>query len=116
MGGRIKGAVTVSSFNPAAMAAFKKLCPEIPAAVIFCVDREVPFLLRRGLGRFIAAADYLKPIHKQVNPFSRFVWSGLEKRPLVPWTIDDTATAKKMLALGCEGIITNRPQYMMGLI
>ena len=114
LGDRISAAVTVSSFNPVAVGVFKKLCPNIPTAVIFCVDPEVPFLLGRGFGRFIAGCNYLKPVYKQIDPFSRFRWSILEGRPLVPWTIDDPAVAVKMLNLGCAGIITNKPQDMMG--
>jgi glycerophosphoryl diester phosphodiesterase len=109
-GEKIVNAVTVSSFNPLALLAFKKLCPQVPTAVIYCVDKEVPLLLRRGFGRFIARCDYLKPIHSQVTAFSRFCLTRLEGRPLVPWTIDDSVIAGKMLSLGCEGIITNRPQ------
>jgi glycerophosphoryl diester phosphodiesterase len=111
-GEKVLKAVTVSSFNPLALLTFKKLCPQVPTAVIYCVDKEVPLLLRRGLGRFIARCDYLKPIHSQVTPFSRFRLARLEGHPLVPWTIDDPAIAEKMLRLGCEGIITNRPQDM----
>jgi glycerophosphoryl diester phosphodiesterase len=115
-GDKVSAAVTVSSFNPVAVGAFKKLCPRIPTAVIFCVDPEVPPLLRRGFGRFIAGCGYLKPIYKQTGPFSRFRWSVLEGRPLVPWTIDDPAIVAKMLDLGCAGVITNRPQDMTGLM
>jgi glycerophosphoryl diester phosphodiesterase len=111
LGDKIAGALTVSSFNPVSTFVFKRLCPTVPTAVIWSAHRDVPFLLRRGLGRVLSRCDYLKPVYTQVNRFSRFrVW---EKRPLVPWTIDDPALAEKMLALGCEGIITNRPQDMI---
>jgi glycerophosphoryl diester phosphodiesterase len=111
-GSKVCGAVTVSSFNPVAVRNFKRLVPEIPTAVIYCPDKGVPFILRRGLGRFIAACDYLKPVHTLVNRFNRFRHTVLEGRPVVPWTIDDPAVAKKMAALGCAGIISNRPQDM----
>ncbi|MDR1930887.1 MAG: glycerophosphodiester phosphodiesterase [Treponema sp.] len=123
---RISGAVTVSSFNPLCLLAFKKAWRssgvqarrtqadggfrgDIPTAVIYCAGREVPPLLRRGFGRIIAGCDYLKPIHSQVNGFTRFR-AGLEKRPLVPWTVDDRALGEKLLRSGCQGFITNRPQ------
>jgi glycerophosphoryl diester phosphodiesterase len=104
--------VTVSSFNPISLMAFKKLCPQVPTAVIWSTHREVPPPFRYGLGRFIAHCDYVKPIHFQVNRWSRFKMAVLEGRPLVPWTIDDPILAGKMLKNGCEGIITNRPQDM----
>jgi glycerophosphoryl diester phosphodiesterase len=115
LGPAIEQSVTVSSFNPFCLAAFKKAAPHIPTAIIYCVSSEVPLILHRGFGRFISACDYAKPIHRQVSRLSHFRIATLEKRPLVPWTIDDPALAKRMLALGCEGIITNRPQDMIAL-
>jgi glycerophosphoryl diester phosphodiesterase len=35
---------------------------------------------------------------------------------MVPWTIDDRQIAEKMLALGCTGIISNKPQDMLELV
>ncbi|GHV63269.1 hypothetical protein AGMMS49587_12750 [Spirochaetia bacterium] len=111
-GDRALKSVAVSSFNPFSLASFKKLCPQIPTAIIWCADTEVPLILHYGFGRFLSHCDYLKPVHRQVNPFSHFRLSVLERRPLVPWTIDDPALAGKMLKTGCIGIITNRPQDM----
>jgi glycerophosphoryl diester phosphodiesterase len=125
LGARRCAALTVSSFNPVCLVSFKKAraslagnLPAVPAAVIFAIDPEVPWILRRGVGRFIAGCDYLKPKHSQVTAFSRFCWTAAEKRPLVPWTVDDSALAENLLAPGpsgipaCAGIITNRPQDM----
>jgi glycerophosphoryl diester phosphodiesterase len=122
---KIRAGITVSSFNPICLAAFKKELAKldtgsvrrlgtegeagIPSAVIFSINKELPWFLRRGFGRFIAGCDYLKPIHKQVSAFSMLRW-GMEKRPVVPWTVDDKALAETLLAKGCQGIITNRPQ------
>ena len=143
LGPAAAGAVTVSSFNPFCLAAFKKAwrgtrrsagsragsrrgsaagaLPDIPTAVIFCVDRELPWILRRGFGRFLSHCDYLKPIHTQAGPLSRLRWTVIEGRPVIPWTVDDRTLAARLLAPGpagipgCEGIITNRPQDMAGL-
>lgn len=114
-GDRAEKAVAVSSFNPFAIRAFKQLCPRIPAAIIWSADPEVPPLLRRGFGRLISHCDYLKPECRQVNRFSHFRLSVMEKRPIVPWTVDDPVVAAKMLRIGCWGIITNRPQDMGSL-
>jgi glycerophosphoryl diester phosphodiesterase len=114
-GENITKSVTVSSFNPFCILAFKKLCPQIPTAIIWSADAEVPFILRRGFGRVISHCDYLKPIHSQVSLFNNFRFTRLEGRPVVPWTIDDPALALKMLKSGCTGIITNRPQDMLNV-
>ena len=115
MGSVVRAAVTVSSFNPFCLGAFKKRLRDIPSAVIFSANTEVPWLFRRGFGRFLAACDYLKPEYLQVNARSRFRWSVLEKRPLVPWTVDSIALAENLTVPdgrlpACAGIITNRPQ------
>jgi glycerophosphoryl diester phosphodiesterase len=109
-GERVEKSVSVSSFNPFALLSFKKLCPQIPTAVIWCADREVPPVLRRGFGRFLSRCDYLKPIHLQVKRFSCFKWNIPERKPVVPWTVDEPGLAKKLLEMGCQGLISNRPQ------
>jgi glycerophosphoryl diester phosphodiesterase len=114
LGPRIEAAVTVSSFNPLSLAAFKRACPRIPTAAIWCADPEVPAVLRRGAGRFIARCDYVKPIYRQVSAFSRFRMA-LEGRPQVPWTVDDRALAERLVARGCAGLISNRPQDLLPL-
>jgi glycerophosphoryl diester phosphodiesterase len=114
-GDRALKSVTASSFNPFGIGVFKRFCPHVPTAIIWSADKEVPPILRSGFGRFLSQCDYLKPVYRQVNPFSRFWLSGVEGRPLVPWTIDDRALAERMLKTGCTGIVTNRPQDMEGL-
>lgn len=126
LGEKISRAVTVSSFNPFCLKSFKRFwngiretgssagLADIPTAIIWCADTEVPWLLRHGSGRFISGCDYLKPIHKQVRPLSMFRFS-LENRPVVSWTVDDCRLAEKCIQSGCEGIITNRPGDMVPL-
>jgi glycerophosphoryl diester phosphodiesterase len=88
---------------------------DIPTAVIYCVNGELPWLFRHGFGRFLAGCDYLKPIHKQVSSFSMFRFTAIESRPVVPWTVEEIGLAEKLINAGCQGIITNRPQDMAGL-
>jgi glycerophosphoryl diester phosphodiesterase len=112
-GDRALRSVTVSSFNPFSILTFKKLCPQVPTAIIWCADKEIPPLLRYGFGRIISRCDYLKPVYRQVNRFSSFRFRTLEGRPLVPWTVDEKVLAQELLKTGCEGIISNRPQDLL---
>jgi glycerophosphoryl diester phosphodiesterase len=124
LGKRITAAVTVSSFNPFCLKAFKQTwqtigsggesAAEIPTAIIWSAGTEVPLLLRSGFGRILSGCDYLKPVYRQVNALTRFRFSVLERRPLIPWTVDDPSVAEKLIGAGCEGIITNRPQDFCG--
>lgn len=110
---RTRASLTVSSFNPVALKHFKELEPAVPTALIWSADREVPWYLRSGQGRWIAGCDYLKPVHSKAGSFSVFLLGRLGGRPLVPWTVDDTALARTLTRGGCEGIISNRPQDLL---
>lgn len=112
----VRSALTVSSFNPIAIKRFKALEQTVPTAIIWCADKEVPWYLRSGQGRWIAGCDYLKPIHSKAGPLAVLLLKNLGGRSLVPWTVDEKALAEKLLAGGCEGIITNRPQDMQHLL
>jgi glycerophosphoryl diester phosphodiesterase len=106
----LAGRIMVSSFNPIALARFKYLAPAIPTAVIWSSDAEVPPYLRHGEGRWIGKVDALKPHSDKVRPLSSFRWKSLGGYPVMPWTIDDDAEARRVLALGCDGVISNCPQ------
>jgi len=119
-GKRAEGHISVSSFNPLALRAFKRsserLGLHIPTAVIWCDDPELPSYLHHGEGRWISGCDYLKPIHNKVNRGFVTLLGQLGRRPIVPWTVDEVDLARTMLQLGCEGLITNRPQDILPVL
>lgn len=104
--------VVVSSFNPLMLAKFKAICPGIPTAIIYCADDDVPWYLRRGEGRWIAGADFLKPEHIIPTKARMAFGRAIGGRPVLPWTVDDPAIARRMLDLGCEGVISNIPHKL----
>ncbi|MFH2114285.1 MAG: glycerophosphodiester phosphodiesterase family protein [Spirochaetota bacterium] len=106
--------VVVSSFNPAMLAKFKATCPRIPTAIIYCADSDVPWYLRRGEGRWIAGADFLKPKHVIPTKARMAFGRAIGGRPVLPWTVDDPAIARRMLDIGCEGVVSNVP-HKLGL-
>ncbi len=106
--------VVVSSFNPIAIKRFKALCPTVPTAIIYCVDDGVPPYLRRGEGRWIGRADFLKPRSSQATKAGLALGRMIGGRPVVPWTIDDPAEAERVLRIGCDGVISNMP-HRLGL-
>lgn len=106
--------VLVSSFNPLMLGKFKATCPRIPTAIIYCNDPEVPWYLRRGEGRWIAGADVLKPEHIITTKTSMAINRAVGGRAVLPWTVDNPVIAKQMIALGCDGVISNTP-HTLGL-
>lgn len=106
------GRCLVSSFNPVSLARFKAIEPRVPTAIIWCADEAVPPYLRHGEGRWLGHVDALKPEYAKVNRISSFRWRRLGRYHVLPWTVDDAAAAGRMLAFGCEGVISNCPQTL----
>ena len=107
----MKDRCIVSSFNPLSLRRFKALLPEVPTAIIWSRSEELYWYLRRGEGRWIAAADLLKPEHGLVSG-SRLFQSL--RRPILPWTVDTEKDEARVLAAGAIGIISNKPQELSG--
>jgi glycerophosphoryl diester phosphodiesterase len=106
--GALAGRILVSSFNPMTLARFKYMAPAIPTAIIWSGAAEVPAYLRHGEGSLVGKVDALKPDKAKVRRLSSFRWK-LGGYPVLPWTVDDAAEASRLLALGCEGLISNKP-------
>lgn len=99
--------VLISSFNPHALRAVASAGGEIPRGIIYSRERDMPYLLRRGWGRFTVQVAALKPRYDQVTP-------GMMRRfgrryAVLPWTVDDPDEARRLNRLGVDGIITNDP-------
>lgn len=106
------GNCLVSSFNFVSLARFKALEPRIPTAIIWSAEEEVPPYLRHGEGRWPGRVDVLKPSAEKVRAWPSFRWRKIERYPVLPWTVDEAAEAARLLALKCEGVISNRPQEL----
>lgn len=103
---------TISSFNPIALKRFKGFAPHYATAVIYCKSKELPWYLRSGAGRYIAGCDYLKPEHVNVSLVTQF-FDTVHGYPVVPWTVDDPERAQSLIAQGCAGVITNKPDIIL---
>lgn len=112
---RLVGRCIISSFNPAAIREARRLAPEIPTALIYSRDREVPVLLRHGEGRFVSGCRVLKPDHRTITRAGMVVNQRLLGYPVIAWTVDDAAVAKGLLDRGVIGLISNDPGPLLAL-
>jgi glycerophosphoryl diester phosphodiesterase len=105
--------VSVSSFNPFALASFKRAAPRIPTAIIWSADTELPWYLRAGQGRWLSQSDYLKPVHSKATSFSLVLSGKIGGYQVIPWVVDTMSHAGELIGRGCDGVITNRPQDLV---
>lgn len=97
--------VLVSSFDPCLVRRFRRVLREVPTAVIFSDDPEVPWWLRRGLGLDLAGAAIAKPSANHVLR-GRSPRRGL----YLAWTVQTPGEIDALVAHGAAGIITNDPE------
>lgn len=98
----------VSSFNPYAVREVRRMSERVPVGVIYSRDTEVPRILRNGLGRYMCAADALKPQHTQYG-FFHALSAKMQGREVFVWTVDEAEHMKQSVKRGASGVITNDP-------
>jgi len=92
----------VSSFRPAALAQCRRADGAVPLALLFAAEPGANLALARELD-----CEYVHP-HQSV--------AGRVVEPahgdgvgVNAWTVDDRATAERLAALGCDGVIADHP-------
>ena len=105
--------VLFSSFNPFVLRAMKRLAPDIPAGLLYRED--LPIHLRRA---------WLAPLipHEARHPRSPMVtdstvqWCHARSLRVNTWTVDEPAEMRRLIALGVDGIITNKPDALRDVL
>jgi len=110
--------VIVASFHKEPLAHFRKLQPQVATSASTDEIRNFYILSLLHLGRFHRphADAYQVPVSKGSARFDtpRFIESAHKMNQQVHfWTINDTAEMRRLLALGADGIITDRPDLGM---
>lgn len=105
--------IFVSSFNPMAISLFKremkKYKIKIPTGLFYGTNKEVPWYLKYGQGRFVCRPDIRQVYYKDL----------LDKEDLSgfgAWTVDNPKIAKRLLNRGIWAITTNVPEKILPLI
>ncbi|MBM4466470.1 MAG: glycerophosphodiester phosphodiesterase [Chloroflexi bacterium] len=105
--------VIVSSFNPLALRRVKKLNPRIPTGLLYYFD--LPAHLLRTLLLLLADPDALHP-QKHLVAQDYMDWARERGYRVNVWTVDEPAEMKRLIALGVDGIITNRPDVLTEIL
>ena len=110
---QIEDQVVVSSFNPLALFYLRRANSRIATALIYQEELGVhlrdrwfaPLLHPDGLrpGRRMATEEHVKQLKDR----------GHE---VVTWTVNDPDEMRKLIALGVDGIITNRPDVLRSIV
>jgi len=105
--------VLFSSFNPLVLRAMKRLAPNIPAGLLY--HEGLPIHLSRAwLAPFIP--------HQARHPRFPMVteatvrWCHARGLRVNTWTVDEPAEMRRLIALGVDGIITNKPDLLRSVL
>ena len=101
--------VVLSSFNHRTLLEARRLAPHVPCAALLYEVLVEPWRYAREHGfqavhphRATVDGDLVRACHA----------AGLAVRA---WTVDDEADARRLMALGVDGLITNRPALLRAL-
>ena len=109
--------ILVSSFDPRMLAAFRRLAPRVPVALL--VHRDGPAMLagprRAAWAARALGAIALHPERTLVAPGSLAIWRARGLGVAV-WTVDDPREAVDLAALGIDGLICDEPAAVLAAL
>jgi glycerophosphoryl diester phosphodiesterase len=109
----LAGSVILSSFNPLAIWRVKRLNPRLATGLLYMEDTPLP--LRRAWLRPLARPDGLHPRHTIVTP-AYVRWAKERGYSITAWTVNDLHEMRRLIELGVDGIITDRPERLKDLV
>ncbi|MCC6838561.1 MAG: hypothetical protein IT230_00235 [Flavobacteriales bacterium] len=107
----LHGHCLVQSFDPAILEVMHRTDPSIPLALL--VENRASMAENLHLLDFTPA--YYSPEHHQIDVA---VVAEVRSRGmgLLTWTVNEAADMRRMIALGVDGLITDRPELAMRLL
>lgn len=103
------GRCVVSSFNPVLLWRLGRMDGSVPQGLLYAPD--LPLGLNRGWQRHLLRLAALHPYHEQVT-------LGLMQHArdrgwqVNTWTVNEPAEMRRLIGLGVDGIITDRPDLL----
>ncbi len=110
--------VLAASFSHDNNVKFRKLCPEVTTSGDQTETTQFVFLNFAGLGRWYSPefAAFQVPISQSNIPVvtQSFIDAAHERNVRVDvWTIDDPAEMRRLIQMGADSIITDRPDLLI---
>jgi glycerophosphoryl diester phosphodiesterase len=105
--------VVISSFNPLALRRTKKAGPEIECALLTAPD--LPGWMRGRLTLWFSRMDGIHPEYPMVDE-AYMAWARQRRAPVRPWTVNEEADMRRLIALGVDALITDAPDVARRLV
>lgn len=104
--------VVISSFNPLALRRAKSAGPEIECALLTAAD--LPGWMRSRPTLWFSRADSIHPEHPMVDA-AYMAWARGRGMAVRPWTVNEEAEMRRLIALGVDALITDLPDVALRL-
>jgi glycerophosphoryl diester phosphodiesterase len=105
--------VIISSFNPFALQRMYALDPKLPRGLLYAPN--LPLYLRRAWLRPLAHTTAMHPECSMIDA-KYIAWAKSKGLKVNTWTTDDPAEMKRLLNLGVDAIMTNKPDVLRQVI
>jgi len=103
----------VSSFNPVLLWRMGRIDRAIPLGLLYAPDEPVG--LNRGWPRYGLRLAALHPYHEQVT--AKLMQQARSRgQQINTWTVNEPAEMRRLIDLGVDGIITDRPDLLSALL
>ena len=105
------GRTSIQSFDPRALESAHRIDPEI--SLVLLVENELSF--QENINRLSFKPDIYSPHHARVNEVLIEAARANEIR-VIPWTVNDEQTMRKLITLGVDGLITDYPDLGLSVL
>jgi len=95
---------SIQSFDPRALEAAHLIDPDV--SLVLLIENRKSF--QKNLDRLSFKPDIYSPSYKRVNE-KMIEDAHAQNIKVIPWTVNDEKTIRKLIALGVDGLITDYP-------
>jgi glycerophosphoryl diester phosphodiesterase len=99
----------ISSFNPFALWRMRRLAPDLSLALLYAEGQRI--CLRNRWFAFLSRPDALNPGFRMATQ-EHVCWAKSKGYRLHVWTVDEEPEMCWLIALGVDGVITNKPDLL----